>query len=223
MARKKPLQLSDIQDEADIYDRLVFRQRKVKRKLNSAGKPALLADQVERVDANRNGRYEVANSQEKSGKPTENAPTSDEELPVVVESVQLQQERRVESIPNVQAACADMIRRYDELLLHKIFQNSQDDCMFRLFVSAASFGQLHLLNFPQDTHNLYVSVLRDIVTKQTVKESMSERFVTKEFYLPNDDEHEEKLQDVGPKMDSIVRTVTKITVPKRILRQIEDL
>lgn len=225
MARKRTLDFSDIQDETDILDRLVIKQQKTKRKLKLSGNSRLLSDQVERVDARRKGLGTAGKFKVNPIKLDHLDEFSDDEHPMVVESDELQLEKSIDSIPNVERECKDIVLHYADLLLLKIFEKDEDNFNFRLFVSAASFGMLNYLQFPQDTRSLYVSVLRDIVSKQRAKEDMKGRFVKENSYSL-ESEKEEKIEKAG-KLEKrtgsggIVRTLTKISVPKRVLRLLE--
>lgn len=174
-AKKRPLDISDIQDETDIYDRLVIKQRKAKRNLvlNDKQSRHLLSDQVKRVDEKRKGRPLAVKPQLAD---SVNDSNLDDELPVIVESTPLRNERTVESIPDVQDYCREIVKQYDDLVLSKIFSDTEKNFMFRLFVSAASFGQLYLLTFPEDVNNLYVTVLRNIVSKQKARKTIQDKF-----------------------------------------------
>lgn len=223
MSRKRQLELSDIQDETDIYDRLVLKQRKSKKKLLQPDKSSvLLSDKVRLIDEKRN-RLKRRNDlpvadDDVNGKHT---PLEDE-MPVIVESYLLQQERNIQSIPNVLRLCKDMIDHYDELALGLIFPEIEQNHMFRLFLSAASFGLLHLLLFPQEALNLYVSVLRGIITKQNAETVIKTQF-SKESQM-------EKLEPAPPvsirSSSSLLRTIIRTTelfkVPKRITQLLDE-
>lgn len=228
--RNQPLDISDIQDEFDIYDRFVIKQRKAKRKLASdSSHTSLLSEKVKRVDENRKRRPKVMELPEVS------EIQLDDELPAIVESSDLREELCVEAIPNIQKLAADIISQYDQLQLEGIFSDAETNFMFRLFVSAVSFGQLHLLTFPPQVSNLYVSVLRDIASKQRAQHSINERFLS----LNEASGHHKYVSALearslgsGAGLAShkishtgngrIIRTSEKFPVPKRILRCLDE-
>lgn len=230
MARKRTLVISDIQDEVDIHDRLVIKQQKAKKKSKLSGNSRLLSDQVERVDAKREGLGTTRKVKVKPVKLDHLDDFPEDEQPVVVESDELRLEKSIDGIPNVELECKDIVLHYADLQLLKIFGNDQDNFNFRLFVSAASFGMLKYLQFPQDTYTLYVSVLRDIVSKRRAKEDMKGKYVReKSSSLGSEKEEKPKKVENAEKLKKstgsggIVRTFTKISVPKRILRLLEEV
>lgn len=226
MARKRTLELSDIQDETDIYDRLVLKQRKLKKKLTSVrGSPLLLSDKVRIVEENRKGtKSSTIDVDVKPHAETDDDIShgiSNEELPVIVESHLLQQEMSIHSIPNIQILCRDIIERYDDFELGQIFPDTEQNHMFRLFVSAASFGLLDLLKFPRDTLGLYVSVLRGIASKQKVKKVMETRFArVQDSVIPELAELATKGEDSGQRI--IIRVSEPFKITKRITQLLDE-
>lgn len=229
MAPKRHLELSDIQDETDIYDRLVLKQRKSKKKLPPEKvSSALLSDKVRLVEEKRIGRLPLLHSSvgtEGDGGNDDINGVSDDEMPAIVESRELQQEKSVHSIPNVRNMCKDIIGRYEELALDEIFRDAEQNHMFRLFVSAASFGLLDLLTFSQEELTLYVSVLRGIASKQQAKKSMKDRFSqARDEYTAKTEMHTARaVETAKTSLDSGHRTIIRSSEPFKVTKRITQL
>lgn len=236
MARKRHIELSDIQDETDIYDRLVLKQRKSKKKFPPEKvSSALLSDKVRLVEEKRKGRLSLlqnsVDSESDGGNDVING-VSDDEMPAIVESRELQQEKSVHFIPNVRNICKGIIERYDELALNVIFRDAEQNHMFRLFVSAASFGLLDLLKFSQEELTLYVSVLRDIASKQKAKKIMKDRFArarvaytaeTDSYATETDSNDSQTMETAKTSLDSGHRTIIRSSEPFKVTKRITQL
>lgn len=225
MLPKKGLDLSDIQDETDIYDRLVIRQRSNKKKdPENAG---LLSEKVRHVEAKRKRRILSVNNVPgltsekqsiKAGSEIEPPRKVDDDEPVIVHTSYYDQ--WMESVPQTQVK--DVIGRFDEILFGDTFDTLQK-CMFRLFVTAAGFGMHTLLPLPKETAELYTVVLHDIIATQNARDSMKRRF-TADYQIPQP-ENSETLEEDRPRECSgkgaIEKTSERFPVPKRILRLLD--
>lgn len=213
--KRRTLDISDIQDEADIYDRIVIRQKRKAKKAkisedpyDELSSPVLLAGRVKHVQDRLSNPFQRTPETESLAKSEEWA-LSDEEQPAIVESEELQNERAVKLIPDVSTRCRAIVDSYEALSLHEMFSDPLTNCMFRLFLYGVGFDQHAHFKFPQE--KLFVRILRNIISKQTAREGIRDRFVDKYESTPEPEATPEPFQS------DIVRTTEKIVVPKRVL------
>lgn len=204
---KRSLDISDIQDDEDIYDRLVLNQKKRSRKGKAKRlmkAPLLLSEQVRLMEEKINNISPHHEDSKETEKKCDLDIVSDEEGPVIVDSEHLLTPdiREYQSIHD----------RYEELELHKLFHDTRTNFMFRLFFIATMHDQGD--NFVNgSTGDLFRLKLRDILAQQRAKLRMRRKFVA-ENYLPGK-------AAVALPSNEITRTTTVIKVPPRILELLD--
>lgn len=195
--------ISDIQDEEDIYGRLVLNQKKRLKKKKVIERPKTLAEKVRLVEQRRSRTLDSAVNEESNTPEAEGKSTADEYLPAYVEDQELAQEN-LDSMVKESKLIRDS---YEELELHYLFDDLRTNFLFRLFVTAVSYGQQS--NFKFDEAELFDQTLRNLVSRQQAKKKMRQKFVT-ENYLPD--------RSFTPiESDEIVRTTMEIRIPRRII------
>lgn len=204
---KRNLDISDIQDDEDIYDRLVLNQKRRSRKGKAKRlmkPPLLLSEQVRLMEEKINNISPHHEDSKETEKKYDLDIVSDEEGPVIVDSEHLLTPdiREYQSIHD----------RYEELELHKLFDDTRTNFMFRLFFIATMHDQGD--NFVNgSTGDIFRQTLRDILAQQRAKLRMRRKFVA-ENYLPG------KAALALPS-NEITRTTIAIKVPPRILELLD--
>lgn len=194
--------ISDIQDEEDIYGRLVLNQKKRLKKRKDTERPKTLAEKVRLVEQRRTYNRDVENDQENS-KEEEPERAAAENLPVFVDSEEFVQENAGSALEE-----SKLIRdNYEELGLHHLFDDKRTNFLFRLFVTAVSYEQQK--NFKFDESELFDRTFRNLVSKQRAKNKMRLKFVT-ENYQPNTSFKEMESNEIR-------RTTMEVKIPRRII------
>lgn len=199
---KRTFGISDIQDEEDIYGRLVLNQKK-RLKKKKADRPTTLAEKVRLVEQRRSQAIE----REKEETETEE-PSADEDLPVFVEN----EERTQENIASLVEESKAIRDRYEELELHYLFDDLITNFRFRLYVTAMSYQQQNKFHF--DESELFNRTLRNVVSQQRAKKRMTQKFVTKNTFTNTSFKRIES--------DEIERVTMEIRVPRRIIELLES-
>ncbi|KAF8000468.1 hypothetical protein HF325_005397 [Metschnikowia pulcherrima] len=240
MASKHRLTLSEVEDDEDLRERRA-RTRKARKKPpvklsfledEDLEAPVMLHKKVKHVENKVNHVTEPEND---DGKPIEgfgpilehkNAIFADsDDMPTLVESDQLKLESLADSIPEVAAKCRVLVRTYEALELHHLFQTIEENCRFRLFLYAAAFG--HTLFWPKD--QVLTSVLRRLLTTSSVvsvlesngikvgdgAESMKDIMATEKKLTPTQAITLDSLEYLD---FPIVKNCGAIDVPKRVSR-----
>lgn len=210
--KRKQLELSDIQDEDDIYDRIVIRQKQ------RAKKPKKLADPYDE-------QGEIINLHEKVQAIEGRAPklpkveaiadNSREDLPVLVESAELANERLLLSIPNLSDKCHYLLDNYEKLELHLLFVNQETNGDFRRFLALLAENPTQDTGILGIRKDLFTKVLKDSIAKVEAKKQIQKRF---ERYRTNLEEEDEE-QETNAK--GVRRTVKKIKVPDIVLQLLD--
>lgn len=232
MNKRRPLDITDIQDDADIYDRIVIRQTRRQPKGTAAPQQTLLSEKLRIVEENIKKRKGNDLQRTTSRNDAEDEDTqllgegdSSEELPVVIESEELQKERLILSIEDAPEKCRKLLVQYDELGLPAMFSDELTNCMFRLFLYAVRYEVFQHMQLSAIRRALFVRVLRDILQKLEVKEDIRGRFVGRhellEKYRESNCVKTESSHGKSMQASEITRSVEGIEVPKRVLRLLE--
>ncbi|KAF3985987.1 hypothetical protein FT663_05065 [Candidozyma haemuli var. vulneris] len=211
--KRKQLGFSDIQDDADIYDRLVIRQKQKAKRPKKSEDPY---DETEQVSLHE--KVEQVNAPRKKKKKEleiQRDPEDAEDLPAVVESAELAKEKSVHSIPDVSRRCQELLDKYEELELGLLFADQEINREFRRFLRSVASDPYEDTGLSKIREALFVKVLKDSLAKQEARKSIRERFVDK--YGSREDEQKERNRD--PR--SIRRTTRKIEVPGIILQLLD--
>lgn len=210
--KRRVLDISDIQDELDIYDRLVIRQKRKK-------KPPKLDNGYDGQDVPRvlpiKAVEEKMHGVKSHTKPGEEVPkrlySPEEDLPVIVESGDIVREKQVEAIPNVVSLCDHLVKSYEDMDLHKMFASPEVNHTFRLYLHAVKYHQQGFFGLPEELRDLFVLVLRDLAAKDNARKTIRANFVRENYATKHDDLKE---------MDGII--MRKIDVPARIRDLLDD-
>lgn len=208
---KRSLDIGDIQDDADIYDRLVIRQKQKAKRPKKQEDPY---DDTERVQLHE--RLErVQNKKREEKKRTKAVPMDNaDDRPALVESVELAEERLVYSIHDVKSRCREMLDKYEDLELHLLFADKLVNDEFRRYLGLVASHLHEDSGLSKIREALFVKVIKDSIAKQDAKKSMKERFV--ERYSSRKEATEEERD---PR--SIRRTARKLKVPPTLKQLLE--
>lgn len=206
---KRRLEIADIQDDSDIYDRLVIRQKARNKKPKKLADPY---DETETVQLHeRLKRLEKRTEREEK---KENVQAVDE-APAIVESPELARERLVYSIANVQGRCLELLEKYEQLELHLLFADKAVNDEFKRYLRLVASGSHEDTGLSKIREALFVKVLKDSIAKEEAKKSIKERFLEK--YGSRTEKHEDERD---PK--SIRRVSKKIVVPPILKQLLEE-
>lgn len=216
--KRKQLELADIQDETDIYDRLVIRQKQKTKRPKPLEDPYVEREQSQLHK--RLLRIEGRGEENDDGHPKIEAKnTLKEDLPAVVESKELVEEKLLRSIPDVQTRCKYLLDRYKELELDLLFGDSQTNEAFRLFLQKMATDPWQESGLPNIREALFVKVVKDTIAKIDARKSIRRKFV--ETYGASDRDCK-VLEKESFDSSGIGRKSTKLDLPP-ILLELFDL
>lgn len=206
---KRRLEIGDIQDESDIYDRLVIRQKVKNRKPKKLADPY---DETETVQLHE--RLEKLEKREEK-KEKKRKVEAVEEAPAIVESPELAREKLVYSIPDVQTRCLDLLDRYEQLELHLLFADKAVNDEFKRYLNLIASSSHEDNGLSKVREALFVKVIKDSIAKEDAKKSMKERFLEKYG-------SREVKQEAERDPKSIRRVSRKIVVPPSLKQLLEE-
>lgn len=210
--KKRVLDLSDIQDEADIYDRIVINQKRkrkpVKEDHYAEYEPALVP--IRSLDA----------AKKPTASPEIEIAHDEEELPVVVESAEFQREKQVDAIPHVSLLCSHLLDVYEQTEMHSFF-DVERNVTFRLFLHAVKHNVHPYFELSDDDRDLFVRLLREFAAKRDARNKMKASFV-KEKYGSKPTKPAKLKKPAEAPTGFLPRWTRNIVVPKRIRDLLEE-
>lgn len=198
---REAFSISDIQDDEDIYGRLILNQKKRSKKRKVKERPSTLAEKVRLVEQKRNHSVNVEDL--KGAEDDEDQSIASENLPVVINGDNLLGKGSSLFV----SECKHIRDNYEDLELHHLFDNIRTNFLFRLFITAVSYEQRH--NFHFEESEMFEHTLHNVVSQQQAKKEMRLKFVKKN-YQPD-------TSYTAVESNEISRTTFEVKIPRRII------